>query len=107
LCKHAAPCAQALARGDQCRCWLNPQTLPPPLKVWLAEWMGTQVAAKELLCLTNRAKGASRKSRARRSAAGDGEGEAAGDGAAASDSGSDRCAGAGAVLGRTPPGGSA
>lgn len=36
------------------------------LQVWLAEWMGTQVAAKELLCLTDKAKDdAARKRRER------------------------------------------
>jgi hypothetical protein len=55
-------------------------------RVWLAEWMGTQVAAKELLCLTDRVKDdVSRKRRKRR---GGEEGDGAGDGA--SDSGSDR-----------------
>jgi hypothetical protein len=61
-------------------------------QVWLAEWMGTQVAAKELLCLTARAKDdASRKRHERRGSA------SGADGDTASDSGSDRW-GSGAQL---------
>jgi len=61
----------------------------PPLnqrftQVWLAEWMGTQVAAKELLCLTDRVKAdVSCKRQQRRAGGGDDDG-------AVSDSGSDR-----------------
>ena len=35
----------------------------PPIQVWLAEWMGTQVAAKELLGLADKAKDDAAKKR--------------------------------------------
>lgn len=79
-CLINAPClvvpgCQAKMRARICSRSAWPRAALNPLQVWMAEWMGTKVAAKELLCLADRAKdGAERKRQQRR--AGDPETDA-------------------------------